>query len=395
MTVRIEKSKANGIVSAPPSKSVCHRALICAALAGGGRVSNVSFSNDIKATLGGLNALGSSYHIDGNTVLFSDFSPKDNVKINCMESGSTLRLLIPVAAALCKNVEFYGSEYLFSRPLTVYEQIFNDFSVDYEKKETSFTIKSKLVGGIFKIPGNISSQFVSGLSIALPLFEKTSEIVLTTRLESAPYVDLTLDTMSEFSVITDRENGRIFYRNGMYTGRDYTVEGDYSNAVALEAFNIVGGNVTVTGLNPESRQGDKIYKQYLKMICDGNAVLDITDCPDLAPVLMAAAALSNGADFVGTKRLKLKESDRGSVMHAELEKFGANVEISENEITVSKASYSPKVPLSSHNDHRIVMALVLLSSVYGGEIENAEAINKSFPDYFTKIKSLGIKAEIV
>jgi 3-phosphoshikimate 1-carboxyvinyltransferase len=173
------------------------------------------------------------------------------------------------------------------------------------------------------------------------------------------------------------------------------IEGDYSNAAFLDAFNHIGSEVTVGNLNPDSLQGDRVYRSYFEQISQGTPTLDISDCPDLAPVLFTLSAIFGGAVFNGTKRLKIKESDRGEVMKRELSKFGIELIINENSVEVVKGEiHPPKEILLSHNDHRVVMSLALLCSLYGGKIDGCEAVNKSFPDFFEKIKSLGIEVKL-
>ena len=199
--------------------------------------------------------------------------------------------------------------------------------------------------------------------------------------------------MAKFGVRISKADERTFYIKGNQRckNRSVSVEGDYSNAAFLDAFNLIGGNVVVTGLSKNTAQGDYVYKDYFFELQNGTSILDLSDCPDLAPILMTVAALYNGAVFTGTNRLKIKESDRGEAMREELSKFGAKVIIEENKITVNKADLkTPVTYLNGHNDHRIVMSLAILASVTGGEIYGAEAVSKSFPDFFTKISSLGI-----
>ena len=173
------------------------------------------------------------------------------------------------------------------------------------------------------------------------------------------------------------------------------VEGDYSNAAFLDAFNLIGGNVQVEGLKEESLQGDKIYRQYFQALLEEEACLDISECPDLGPILMGMAAANRGATFTGTRRLKIKESDRGAVMAEELQKFGIQVDVMENHIVVHSGKlHEPEMPLNSHNDHRIAMTLATLCTLTGGVIEDCMAINKSFPSYYKVIEKLGIYVKI-
>ena len=230
----------------------------------------------------------------------------------------------------------------------------------------------------------------------MPLLGSDSIIDITGALESGSYLGMTVKALAEFGVrISRTDEHTIFIKgNQTYKPRTLRVEGDYSNATFFEAFNSVGGNVAVAGLKKDTCQGDAVYRKLFGKLVRGCPEIDISDCPDLAPVLMAVAAANNGVKLIGTHRLKIKESDRGAAMAEELAKFGCNTEVWENEITVhSRALKTPELPLSGHNDHRIVMALSLLCSITGGSIYGAEAVNKSFPDYFRKLSSLGIKVE--
>ena len=398
MTVTFKESKAKGEISAPPSKSMAHRYLICGAFSEKSIIKGVDFSKDINATLNCLENLGANIEILGNDVKIGGFNTNftpENI-LDCNESGSTLRFLIPIALTLGKEVDFKGSQRLFSRSLSVYEDICKNQGIRFELKKESLTVCGKLKSGVYNVRGDVSSQFITGLMFALSLTEGESVINITEILESGSYIDLTVSALKEFGANIDRKDKRtIIINKSHYVSREITVEGDYSNAAFLDAFNYLGGSVTVNGLSQNSGQGDRVYKEYFELIKNGNPTLDIADCPDLAPVLMAMAAAHNGAEFVGTKRLKIKESDRGNAMKEELGKLGCSVIVEENKITVKGCDLrTPTVPINSHNDHRIVMAMSVLLSVTGGEIEGAEAVSKSYPDFFCDINKLGIEANI-
>ena len=399
MIATIEKGTAYGRVEAPPSKSVSHRYLICGALSGGSVIENVAFSEDIKATLNCLSALGAEYEIDGSTVKTGGISPDKAVKcaeLFCNESGSTLRFLIPLCLLFGQKITLKGTERLMSRSLAVYKEMCLLQGIEFTENKESVTVCGKLTAGKYSVRGDVSSQFISGLMFALPLLGSDSIIDITGALESGSYLGMTVKALAEFGVrISRTDEHTIFIKgNQTYKPRTLRVEGDYSNATFFEAFNSVGGNVAVAGLKKDTCQGDAVYRKLFGKLVRGCPEIDISDCPDLAPVLMAVAAANNGVKLIGTHRLKIKESDRGAAMAEELAKFGCNTEVWENEITVhSRALKTPELPLSGHNDHRIVMALSLLCSITGGSIYGAEAVNKSFPDYFRKLSSLGIKVE--
>ena len=399
MIATIEKGTAYGRVEAPPSKSVSHRYLICGALSGGSVIENVAFSEDIKATLNCLGALGAEYEIDGGTVKIGGISPDKAVKcaeLFCNESGSTLRFLIPLCLLFGQKITLKGTERLMSRSLAVYKEMCLSQGIEFTEDKESVTVCGKLTAGKYSVRGDVSSQFISGLMFALPLLPDDSIIDITGALESGSYLGMTVKALAEFGVrISRTDEHTIFIKgNQTYKPRTLRVEGDYSNAAFFEAFNSVGGNVAVAGLKKDTCQGDAVYRKLFGKLVRGCPEIDISDCPDLAPVLMAVAAANNGVRLTGTHRLKIKESDRGAAMAEELAKFGCNTEVWENEITVHpRALKTPELPLSGHNDHRIVMALSLLCSITGGSIYGAEAVNKSFPDYFRKLSSLGIKVE--
>lgn len=401
MIVKVTPSAAFGRVKAPPSKSMAHRLLICGAFSKESVISGVAFSDDIMATLGCLKSLGTNISIEDDTVTLGGIDINKaavSQKLFCNESGSTLRFIIPICLLFGGYFNLSGTQRLMERSLSVYEEICKSQGISFTKGETELALCGKLNAGKYTVRGDISSQFISGLMFALPLLEQDSIIEITNGLESGSYLNLTIKALAEFGVRITRYDEKTFYIKGgqTYKNRNLKVEGDYSNAAFFEAFNLIGGNVAVSNLSDVSAQGDRVYKEMMSEIESGCPTLDISDCPDLAPILITCAALKNGARFTGTHRLKIKESDRGGAMAEELLKFGLKIQVLENEIIVPKSElYSPKVPLSSHNDHRIVMSLSILASVYGGEIYGAEAVNKSFPDYFQKLNSIGIKTEVV
>lgn len=400
--MKINPSVANGIITAPPSKSMAHRYLICASLSNGkSEIQNIALSEDIKATLECIKQLGASAKIENDTIFVEGCGSKifsenlNNERIfNCNESGSTLRFFIPLALLSPKKANFTGSEVLMTRPLSVYEDICKTQKIKLEHKNGGIEVEGKLKSGNFEIPGNISSQFISGLLFALPLLDGDSKIILTNSIESKSYINMTLQVQKEFGIKSnwENENTLLILGNQSYKAKNATVEGDYSNAAFLDVFNFLGGNVQVQGLKSESLQGDKIYKKYFADLDKGFSKIDISDCPDLGPILFAFASLKHGGEFVGTKRLKIKESNRGAVMCEELAKFGVKTLQEENRIVIYEGKiFPPTEILSGHNDHRIVMSLVTILSVTGGEIEGVNAVKKSFPDYFEKIEKLGIK----
>ncbi len=400
MDIKIEKSRLSGAVSAPPSKSAAHRMLICAALAGNGAaVEGVAFSEDIMATLNCLSALGINYKVQGDRIEFTGEEKSESAHthgvFNCNESGSTLRFFIPIVLAKKKYGEFMGSERLMSRPLSVYEEIFKEREIEFIKRDESLFVKGELGGGEYFIKGNISSQFITGMLFALPLVGGGTVNVIPP-VESRPYIEMTLDAMETFGIKVERSGKNSYTVSGDYRKKTVKVEGDYSNAAFLEAFNLIGGNVTVEGLSPDSLQGDRVFYEYFERIKSGYCTLDISATPDLGPILMAVAAAFEGVELTGCSRLKIKESDRGEVMKAVLGEFSVPVEVLGDRIIVKGGCLIPPAkPIYGYNDHRIVMSEAFLLSITGGEIIGGDAVRKSYPDFFERMRELGMKTEII
>ena len=400
MNKRILISSVNGKVLAPPSKSYAHRILISSALSKHDTtIDNVELSNDIIATLNCLKALGTSYEYDHKlkSLKLSNNLVKSDL-FDCIESGSTLRFMIPIAIVENGNATFTGTKRLMERGIGIYEEIFNEQGIKYSKDETSIKVEGKLNPGSYKVLGNVSSQFISGLLFSLPLLNGDSLIEIIPPIESIDYILITIDVLSRFGIEIkdDLVNNRLFIKgNQKYLGINSVVEGDYSNAAFLDAFNYLGGNVYVDGLNELSLQGDKAYIKYFKTLKEFDMpTLDISNTIDLGPILFVMASLLNGAKFVGTKRLQIKESDRVKCVCDELVKFGVEYEIGDNYCIIKKSNlHKPTCMISSHNDHRLVMAFTVMLSKFGGVIENTDAVNKSFPTFFEVVRKLGIEVQ--
>ena len=401
MIAEIKPSRLKGAVSAPPSKSMAHRLLICAGLSEGeSTVRRLAFSEDVKATVKCLTALGASVRVEGDTAYVRGADVTKPLgraaMLSCGECGSTLRFFTPLCMLCGEERVLEGTGYLLNRPMSVYEDIAKNEGIRFERAPGSLTVQGRLHGGRYAVRGDISSQFISGLLFALPLLDRDSEIDIIPPVESRPYIGMTVSALGEFGVKAE-ENGNIYSMRGgqRYRAADVTVEGDYSNAAFFESLNYAGSDVTVNGLNPNSLQGDRVYKELFEKLRRGESPIDISDCPDLGPILFAAAALCGGARFTGTARLKIKESDRAESMRSELAKFGIAVAVGENEVTVSAGELKrPSETLSGHNDHRIVMSLAVLATVTGGVIDGVQAVNKSFPDFFEKLRVLGAEVLI-
>ena len=389
-----------GTISAPPSKSMAHRYLIGAALSGEKCVlSGVDYSEDILASIDCLKALGTNITTDEDTVTINPrgFMQTDEPILNCRESGSTLRFFIPLALCLGKTVVFHGSERLLERPLDVYESLCVEKKFIFNKEKNKLTIRGKLESGSYKLRGDISSQFITGLIFALVYLNKDSSVEILPPFESRSYVDLTIDALKSFGADVEfADEYRIEIKSSKMTSFSGRIEGDYSNAAFLDAFNHLGSDIRIENLKPDSLQGDRVYSEYFEQISNGVPTLDISNCPDLAPILFALSAMKNGATFVGTDRLKAKESDRGLAMHEELSKLGGGLVFGDNMITVPKQNlrYGGKI-LDGHNDHRIVMALSVILSKIGGTIEGITAVRKSYPSFFEDIKRLGAEVELL
>lgn len=388
-----------GKVKAPPSKSASHRLLIASALTGEKvAVSNVAFSEDIKATLDCLRALGCNVAVNGDEVTLdpSRFLEEKDAVLDCRESGSTLRFFVPLCLLTGGRYTLRGSERLLSRPLGVYAGLCNENGFTFENDGKKLEVSGRLKRGTYTIDGSVSSQFATGMLFALSRIGKC-RLDLIPPVESRPYIDMTLSSLRVFGFGAEYESQNSIRVDGKTGNAPYRleVEGDWSNAAFLDALNFVGANVEVAGLDAHSLQGDKIYKTHFESLGRSFCEIDLADTPDLAPVLMAAASLLHGARFTSTKRLRIKESDRGEAMKNELSKFGVRTDVREDEITVHPSKiHSPSAPLDGHNDHRIVMALSTLLLKTGGEIRGCEAVNKSYPDYFETLRKLKGKVGI-
>lgn len=397
MKVKILPSKTSGEVSAPPSKSFAHRYLIGSVLSRGKCViKNIADSDDISATLSCIEQLGGSVTKDGNivTVIPTNEKQIENAVFDCKESGSTLRFFIPVVLATgAKNCTFSGSERLLARGIKEYEKLFENSDVKISSDEKSIEVNGTLSAGNYEISGEVSSQYTTGMLFALSVLHGKSTLKITGNAESRAYVDMTIKVLKDFGADIAEPEKNFFEINGK--GRlsrgEFTVEGDWSNAAFLIALSRLVGKISVSGLNENSVQGDRFSSVAFDALDGENAEIDLKDCPDLAPILFAYAAYKNGGKFTNTRRLRVKESDRANVMAEELKKFGANVKVYENSVEIEKTQLKPPiVPLCGHNDHRIVMALSVLAAVFGAEIDGAEAVNKSYPDFFRVIKKTGV-----
>ncbi len=417
MNVTIKPSKLNGNVGVVSSKSLSHRYVIAAGLAKGiSNVYNVLDSEDLDATKKALEGLNVEFKDE--KVIASGFKVVSN-DVYCKESGSTLRFMIPIYMLQKDKVVFHGEGRLVDRPIGVYESLFRDKGLGFtylnEPHYLPLEVKGKLKGGHYPLIGNISSQFVSGLLFALPLAKEDSTIELLTPLSSKGYVDMTLDTLEKFGIKYTWENQFIHIPgNQKYIPKMVTVEGDFSQA----AFWLVAGTINqhqlplnLRNLDPNSKQGDRIIvdilskmgayvyfqkdlKQYVVYPRKTKAItIDVDPNPDLGPILMVLAALSEGeTHFINCRRLKIKESDRLQAMYEVLTALGVEMRITDDEAWIKgQDGFKGNLTFDSYGDHRIVMAIAIASLRADGPITilNAEHVSKSYPTFFEVFKSLG------
>ena len=401
MTLTITPAKLKGPVTPPPSKSQAHRLLIAAALAGGESViHNVAYSADIEATISCLEELGAAFHREGEALYVTGLgagpmSPMGRMalpRLDCGESGSTLRFLIPVALAVRGGGVFTGHGRLMERPQGPYFDIFREKGIFFTQKEGALTVQGRLTPGEYRLPGNVSSQFFTGLLLALPLLEGPSALISTTHLESEGYVQLTLQAMARFGVegaMTMSLPPQYHLPGGQsYTPAEVSVEADWSQAAFWYATKGMGNQVDIIGMDPDSSQGDReIEKYYVKLKREGEVDLDVSGCPDLVPPLAVMAAFRPGqvTHLTNAARLRMKESDRLAAVREELCKLGARVEEGPDFLTVTGVEHLPGgVRVDAHNDHRIAMMLAIAATRCEKPITltGAESVKKSYPNFW-------------
>ncbi|MBN2604727.1 MAG: 3-phosphoshikimate 1-carboxyvinyltransferase [Bacilli bacterium] len=405
--------KFNGKVSAPPSKSLSHRALICAALAHGKSViSNLTYSDDVLATMNALQHLGAKFEKQDDTLIVKGLKKirPSNIKIDCNESGSTLRFLIPLFSLSNKKVVFTGKKSLISRPQTIYKKIFDEDQNLFEVSEDEITINGSIKAREYTVKGDVSSQFISGLMFALPLLEADSKIIIDGKLESKSYIDLTISMLDEFGIKIKEFNDGFYIEGGQtYHAHNYHVEGDFSQAAFFLVGGILNGIANISNLDHDSKQGDKaiigiikdakgkiIYTENGFITEESSTVgseIDLSDCPDLGPIVSLLASVSTGKTVIkNIHRLRIKESDRVKTTVETLSKLGANIVSDENEIVIiGKPALTGGVTVDSYNDHRIAMMVSIASCVCLNSITltNANAVTKSYPNFFVDFQKLG------
>lgn len=396
-------------VMAPSSKSFSHRYILGAFFCGKKvRVSNIIYSKDTIATLGAIEAMGAIVEKgEGWADIFFDINnaKKENVEIDCIESASTLRFIIPVAAALGIKCKIYGRKSLMDRPLDVYIKMFDEIGFSYEYKKGEYIkLNGKLDGGEYEIDGDISSQFITGLLFALSVCRKKSKIIIKKILESKPYVDITLSVLNYYGIKVKNNNYESFEiePNQKYIPKDATVEGDYSQGCAFIGAGVVGGRVRINNLIKNSVQGDKKFIDFVKQLgakvdvyddyieCEkshlvSKKIFDVSHCPDITPVLSAVCALSEGeTKIVGIKRLRIKESDRVKSIVSTLNAFGVKAYATEDEIVINGQKEVNGGTFDTFNDHRIAMMISVLAIKSNGEVtlKTPMCVEKSYPQFY-------------
>ena len=416
----IYPSLLSGEVTVPPSKSILHRAIICAMLAKGKSViKHAAFSKDITATVNAAKAMGADINFDGETITVKGGTFTDKkAEINCFESGSTLRFMVPVAAALGIESVFTGEGRLPQRPIKELTDIISSGGVKCAGGALPLHINGKLRAGEYKIRGDISSQYITGLLLSLPLCDGDSKVELLTPLQSKGYVDITIGVMADFGVsVTATENGWLIKGNQSYSPRRFTAEGDWSQAAFFLTAAALSdkSEIAVGGLNPTSQQGDMEIFDILnrfgadikwsdgKVICKGKELnslrIDASQIPDLVPILGVLMAFSNkDGEIFGAERLRIKESDRLYTLCDGLSKLGFKVNETEGGIIFSSSGHGTgECSVKGFNDHRIVMAMSVAALYYGDKviIDDAQSIEKSYPLFFEDYNRLGGKADVV
>jgi 3-phosphoshikimate 1-carboxyvinyltransferase len=389
----VEPGRLSGKVEIPSSKSYAHRLLIAAALADGPTFVGLNATNqDIAATARCLEALGAGVEFTGDGINVAPIgAPPEKAALFCGESGSTLRFMIPLAAALGVECTFTGAGRLPERPNAPLTDALRAHGMAVSRDLLPMTISGRLTGGEYSIAGNISSQYITGLLMALPLVKGDSRIRLTTRLESAPYVDITLDVLKDFGVEVRKEDGGYVIPGGQRyasPGR-IAAEGDWSGAAFWALAASLGNDVKYTGLNPASAQGDRAIEEMLRRL---GSEIDVSETPDLVPALAVAAAWRRGVTRItGAARLRIKESDRLRAVSDMLRSLGCGCEELDDGLVITGGRGFSGGKVDGCNDHRIVMAAAVATTVADGPvtITDSQAVNKSYPGFFDELIRLG------
>jgi len=409
MDIKIQPSLLKGTVKIPSSKSYSHRMLICAGLSSGKSViKGVSFSKDIDATICAMNALGAKTEINGDTITVQGISkPSENAVIDCCESGSTLRFIIPISCALGTSSEFHGQGRLPQRPIDIYIRELSQKNIRFEYNNTMpFSLSGKLCAGDFYLEGDVSSQFVTGLLFALPILDGNSKIIMKSHLESKPYADMTIACLRLFGIdITETDYGYFIKGNQKYIPHDCTVEGDYSQASFFFTANALGNNIKIENLVADSVQGDKKILEIIDEMCyNGNNgrlgffKADCSDIPDLVPILAVLGSFGSEKSVIfNAKRLKIKESDRLLAISSVLNNIGGKITALDDGLVIEPVKNFKGGEIDSFGDHRIVMCGAIASTRSENPviIRGADAVKKSYPDFFGDFRKLGGKFNVI
>ena len=408
----IKADKLVGELSPPPSKSVLHRYIIASSLAKGvSKIENISFSEDIIATIEAMKKLGAKIEQKENYLLIDGSDTfknlNENIEIDCNESGSTLRFLFPLSIVEENKVLFKGRGKLFKRPMTPYFENFEKYKIKHSYiDENKILLEGKLKAGIYEIDGNISSQFITGLLFSLPLLEGESKIIINGKLESSNYIDISLDCLSKFGIkiINNSYQEFVIEGNQSYRAGNYRTEADYSQAAFFLVANAIGSNIKINDLSENSLQGDKKIINYISEIDNWSSkdtlILDGSETPDIIPILSLKAAVSGKKiEIVNVERLRIKESDRLKATVEELSKLNFDLIEKKDSILINsrenfKVNKNEKVvSLSAHSDHRIAMMIAIAATCYDGEIllDNLDCVKKSYPNFWEVFLSLGGK----
>lgn len=405
MLMKLYSKSLSGSIQIPSSKSFCHRAIIAASLAEGiSKIQNITLSEDIECTLDAMKQLGS--HIEERKHIYYIQKQKREVRakkldIFCSQSASTLRFLIPLALVQEREARFFGEHNLPRRPLQAYFPIFEKSKIIFEeaKKEIGLclSVKGQLLAGDYSLPGNSSSQFITGLLFALPLLAGDSKLTITNKLESKAYVDMTLDVLYRFGIEIIRDENMFFVPGGQrYISQNFSIEGDYSQAAFFLVANSLGSNINIRGLEENSKQADKAILPFLKSLEEKQKgdflILDGSQCPDIIPVLSLRAALTSGKTrIVNIQRLRTKECDRIHATSEVLNRLGAKVIERKDFLEFEGVPHLKGNSVSSYGDHRMAMMIAIASIRCQGDIllDNADCVKKSYPNFWQDFKSLG------
>ncbi|WP_138269035.1 3-phosphoshikimate 1-carboxyvinyltransferase [Anaerofustis stercorihominis] len=399
--ILIKPRKLSGEVVVPPSKSMAHRAIICAALSKGKSIiDNIDLSDDIIATINAARSMGAKIEIDNRKVAVEGILSSPNNEdfiVDCNESGSTLRFFVPITMLLNQKKTFIGKGNLGKRPLNVFYEIFDKQGIKYSYKKDilDLQVEGKLKADTFYVRGDISSQFITGLLFALPLLNDDSKIVIISKLESKSYLDLTLSMLEKFGIEIENKDYKEFIIKGNqeYKAMDYTVEGDYSQAAFFLSANYIGNDIDIKGLDENSLQGDKEILKWLEVLKnDENKVIDAANCPDIIPILTVCAALTKGkTEIINAGRLRIKECDRLTAISTQLNKLGADIIEHEESLTINGVDSLNGGYVDSFKDHRISMSLAIASSRCKDDIiiKDYMCVKKSYPHFYEDFKKLG------